>query len=310
MAVLDVKRRLVGEDLDEVNDLLTAVERADGQRPLSDHMWIDLRQGGRSGFAALIAREPGHDHLVAYGQLSRGNDSWLIDLVVHPHHRYEMDEIGPRLMGEAMRVVADEGGGHVHWWVFEPTDAHARLAARLGLRVGRTTLQMRVALPLPDEVRAETAPITTRPFRTGVDEDAWLAVNNRAFAEHPEQGGWTPAVLSSREREPWFDPAGFLLHESDDGALDGFCWTKLHADASPTLGEIYVIAVDPDAAGRGLGRSLVVAGLEHLADSGAPVGMLYVDADNERALRLYHAIGFRQHHVQRAFVGDVAGVAH
>lgn len=305
MRCLDIMREPGPAELAEVSALLEAAERADGHRPLSDHLWLDLVQGGREGFAGLLAWEPGHHHAVGYAQVSRGNGSYALELVIHPHHRYEMGSIGPELLGAALGVVAEEGGGHVHWWVFEPTSAHEAVAVAAGLTPGRQLHQMRVALPL-----AERSGVDVRPFRIGHDEEAWLAVNNRAFRLHPEQGGWSAETIAAREAEEWFDPAGFLLHERD-GRLAAFCWTKVHPDHDPVLGEIYVIAVDPDFHGLGLGRALTVAGLEHLATdtarrSGVPIGMLYVDADNEPAMRLYGSLGFHVHRTDRAYVGDIA----
>ena len=132
--------------------------------------------------------------------------------------------------------------------------------------------------------------ITVRSFVPGEDDAAWLRVNNRAFDNHPDQGDWVEATLQRRLAEPWFDPAGFLLAFDAEG-LAGFCWTKVHeGEPDGPLGEIYVIGVDPDRQGIGLGRALTVGGLEHLSrDRHCPTGMLYVDGANPPALGLYRA---------------------
>ncbi|HZA00063.1 MAG TPA: mycothiol synthase [Acidimicrobiales bacterium] len=296
---LEIKRQLSPTDVDAVSALLRAAERADDHKPLDEHRFLDAAVGGGSDFAGLLAWPPGQDHPVAYAHVVRGTRRWELELVVDPQHRDELDEIGPTMLAAALDVVREEGGGHVHHWVYQPTEAHDRMARSVGLVRGRDLWQLRRALPL-----AEPFDIATRSFEVGRDERAWLEVNNRAFDWHPEQGGWTLEDLRSREAEPWFDPAGFLLHEHD-GRLVGFCWTKVHADHDPPLGEIYVIAVDPDAHGRGLGRALALAGLDYLARQGLRVGMLYVDATNDPANKLYADLGFTRHHTDRAYVGDV-----
>lgn len=300
-----VHRHLTEAQLADVHALVADAERADGARPLSDHLWLDLRQGGRSGFGSVIATEVGHSHIVAYCQVSRGNDSWALEMIIHPHHRYDTAEIGPELLRHALSVVAEEGGGHVHWWVFEPSQMHHDMARAAGLSEGRRLLQLRCTLPLSKEILARRLPLSTRPFRPGVDDAQWLEVNNAAFADHPEQGGWSQETLDARKQEPWFDPEGFVMHHIDDH-LAAFCWTKMHRDTQPVLGEIYVIAVNPVFSGRHLGTQLAIAGLEHLTTTGAEMGMLFVDADNRAAMAMYTSLGFFTHHVERAFVGDIA----
>jgi mycothiol synthase len=309
----EIKRQMASDDIAGVRELLDAAARADGRRPLSDQLYLDLVNGGLDGFAAFLASEPGHAHPVAYGQISRGNDAYTFELVIHPHHRYEMATIGPELIDAAIDVVASDGGGHVNWWVFEPTSAHTRLADAAGMQQGRVLHQMRRPLPTESE-----ATIETRSFVPGIDDEAWLDVNNRAFARHGEQGGWTLDTFVHRQKEPWFDPEGFRVLDID-GRMAGFCWTKVHegvhegvhdggSSGEEPLGEIYVIAVDPDFHGRGLGRQLVLAGLDHPARRGIGTGMLYVDADNTAAVRLYEQLGFTVHSTNAAFVADVSAV--
>jgi mycothiol synthase len=304
VARLEVKRQMGQGDIDAVSELLDVAAEVDDHAPLGEHQWLDLVQGGREGFAGLVAWEPGHGHPVGYAQLTREGHgtgrSWALEFVVDPHHRATGADIGPTLVDAALAVVRAEGGGHVHLWVPKPRPEHDRIAAAAGLRRGRELRQLRRPLP----VEGGHPRLLVRPFRPGVDEEAWLEVNNRAFKWHEEQGGWNLETLRNREAQPWFDPAGFLLHERD-GRLAGFCWTKVHADHDPPLGEIYVIAVDPDFQGRGLGRGLALAGLDWLAEQGLPLGMLYVDADNAPGLHLYESLGFTVDHVDRAYTGDV-----
>ncbi len=198
------------------------------------------------------------------------------------------------LLQAALAAVAGEGGGLARLWVRSGNPTVAEAADALGFREERSLHQLRRPLPVDEPWSLEV-----RPFVVGRDEQAWLDVNNRAFGWHPEQGGWTLEDLRERLAEPWFDPAGFLLHE-EDGRLVGFCWTKEHRDEQPALGEIYVIAVDPAAGVKGLGRPLTLAGLDHLQRQGLTVGMLYVDGGNAAGLSLYDRLGFTVHHTDVA----------
>lgn len=235
----------------------------------------------------------------AYAQVLPGLHTWMLDWDFEP---------GAVDAGrEVLRAALAETDGAAQVWVREPTGEHDAIAASVGLRAGRDLYELRVPLPL-----REAAPrLEWQPFRPGLDEDAWLEVNNRAFSWHPEQGGWSRDQITEHEREPWFDPAGFVMHWVD-GRLAGFCWTKVHpADGGePPLGEIYVIAADPDFAGRGLGRALTATGLDWMhRERAIDVGMLYVDADNAAAVHLYDRMGFTRHHTDRAYARGELGLA-
>ena len=243
--------------------------------------------------ALALAEDPGGAWLVPVDGV------WEIDLGSLPDEREAAVRASTERLATAVDALAARGGGRLRLWVRGPDDAPATSAEAAGMRMTRELLQMRRPLPVD-----EPWSLDVRPFVVGRDEAAWLTVNNRAFAWHPEQSDMTLRELRDKESEPWFDPDGFLLHEVD-GDLLGFCWTKVHADSDPPVGEIFVIAVDPAAHKRGLGRQLVLAGLDHLHRAGLGIGMLYVESDNDPAVRLYRDLGFTVHCTDRAYTLEV-----
>lgn len=269
--------------------LAEACRDADGVAPLSEHGLLHVRyvadgprgrdlvltvDGEIAGYAYLDppTADPHSDAPEVSGELMIG-----------PDHRGR--GLGRALAAEA---VAAAGGHALRLWAHGDLPAAAALAAAAGFERFRALWQMRRPLGEPLAEPVLPAGRTLRSFVPGRDEDAWLALNARAFAKHPEQGGWTRHDLEWREREPWFDPAGFFIAEKD-GVMTGFHWTKVH---SPSLGEVYVVGVDPAEQGSGLGRALTLAGLHHLRDRGTAEAMLYVDEDNVAAIRMYEALGF------------------
>ena len=92
-----------------------------------------------------------------------------------------------------------------------------------------------------------------------------------------------------RRTADWFDPAGLFVAEQD-GNLVGFHWTKI----DQRVGEVYVLAVDPDQPASGVGRALLSRGLEHLAGADVAAIELYVEASSARAVELYTAAGFAE----------------
>jgi mycothiol synthase len=292
MRLVEVIRRPTRAELSELVAFVDGVAEQTGVLPLSDHLWLDLQAGGADGFLAVrIADATGS---LALAQVSAGNDASSLEVVVRPG----LDD-GERVRDDALETAVDMfdrvGGGALHWWVDDPTGHDRAVAERFGMAPVRELFEMR--RPLPADRHAS---VSTRDFDAERDVEAWLHVNNRAFAEHTEQGGWTRETFAKRAAEPWFDPTGFRLHERD-GRLAGFCWTKLHTDRDPVIGEIYVIAVDPDFHGIGLGTELTLAGLDAITSRGVSMASLYVDAGNTAAVRVYDRLGFTVHHARTAF---------
>jgi mycothiol synthase len=298
MAVVDL-RALPAPDRASLRSLLQRANAASDHPPLPEPQQLAVSHVAEApdGERIVLARQGAG--LVGVALLSPARDgSTVVHVVVHPDA--PAAALGPALLERAVQEAPR--GAPIHFWVMQASATDDVRAAAEGFVPERDLLQMRVALPLPADVVAATRPLVTRAFVVGRDEEPWVEMNNRAFAGHPEQGAWTVAELQERMAADWVELDDFLIADDPDGpGLIGACWTKVHRDRNPVLGEIYVIDVDPRHHGQGWGRSLTVAGLTHLAARGITVGMLYTDATNVAAVALYRSLGFTVDHIDRSY---------
>jgi mycothiol synthase len=303
---LDVRMRLDPAQVGEVREVVAAAGEADGVHPLSEHVTLHLGHGGDPQARNVLARVDGRLAGYAHLDLTDAVEGASAELVVHPDLRRQ--GIGQALVGQLLGLTSD---GRLRLWAHGSHPAAERLALRLGFHRARVLWQMRRSLyaPLPEPVFADG--VTVRTFVPGQDEDTWVAVNNAAFAEHPDQGRWSVEDLMVREKEPWFDPEGFFLAERA-GEVVAFHWTKIHGatqhlavhtdhdhddgqshdHAHDPIGEVYVVGVAPSAQGQGLGPAMTLTGLRHLRSRGLAQAMLYVDEVNTNAIRVYERLGF------------------
>lgn len=299
-----------------VRRLAEAAATHDGVAPLSEQPLLHLATD--ADWLTHVVAHDKHGGVTGYLQVDRGGDVASAELVVHPDHRRR--RTGSMLLRTAERDARlptvsgapGQRGKELRVWAHGDLPAARAFAVDRGYTVVRELLLL--ARPLtpvepvePVETQVSTSSTTegfrVRTFRPGADDEAWVHLNARAFADHPEQGRLTTADLRDRQEEPWFDPDGFFLVEPTDptGPTDpatvppvAFLWTKIEPDQPDGArdGEIYAVGVDPSAQGRGLGRMLTGVALEHLARAGCDRAVLYVDGDNSAARATYAGAGF------------------
>ncbi|HEY7717945.1 MAG TPA: mycothiol synthase [Pedococcus sp.] len=293
----------------EVRAVLDRAEASDGAAALDEAALLALRHRGLAGSTLLVTGEP----VAGFAWLREDDLSVVVDPAARAAGR------GRALVAAAVARGLPDG---LTAWSHGNHPAAAALAREFGFTRVRDLWVMRRSLddlPPPPEPGAGGG-VVVRPFRPGQDEEAFLAVNAEAFADHPEQGTMSRADLEQRMAEPWFDPAGFFVAEARPGELPGtttdpadapaglvgFHWTKVHHGERP-VGEVYVVGVSPRAQGGGLGALLTLTGLHHLAGQGLREVLLYVESDNAPAVAVYSRLGFTHAdadtHVQYRFRG-------
>ncbi|MEM6753712.1 MAG: GNAT family N-acetyltransferase [Cyanobacteria bacterium P01_C01_bin.38] len=87
----------------------------------------------------------------------------------------------------------------------------------------------------------------------------------------------------------------------DDGSIVGFVAAKLHPEDS--MGEIYMVAVEPDFQGQGIGSALIEFALDWMKNAGMSIAMVETasDSGHEKARHTYEKVGFELFPIARYF---------
>lgn len=304
----------ISMELGSVQDagpLLSRAEAHDGSSPVSDQAMLAVSQGQRELFLFRSASGT----VVAAGIIGQGE----LDLVVDPEHRSH--GVGTAALELLLEHNRAGSSGNILAWAHGVNPAANALLERAKFTPVRSLYRMALD---PDLLPAAGSPVTLPagftlrnfdPSRPG-DAEAWVRVNAAAFATHPEQGRISVQDFALMRKEPWYDDADLFLLETDDGTgspddgteshLVGYTWVKTQPSAASegdtasdggaaggnTETELYAVGVDPEYAGKGLGRTLLDVTLARMADHDPSRVTLYVDGENERAVRMYETAGF------------------
>jgi mycothiol synthase len=276
--------------------LIKAAHDFDGTPPIAEHVLLHLRHGGDKSDSHLVIEE--NNQVIAYAHLDTTDlvAGPSVEAVVHPNHRGK--GLGSSILKEAIKVCGDKTR------IWSHGDLPNAKAIATSLKLERLWSNLLMSKPL-SEIQPVKSKYSIRTFIPDFDNQAFLLLNNKVFANYPDQGGWSEDDIKVRLNESWFDEKGFFVAE-DKGKLIGFCWTKIHGahthshtgedddHGHEALGEIYILAVNPDYRGQGVGRDLTITGLNYLKYQGLNNVMLYVGVENKSAFNLYKSLGFNE----------------
>ncbi len=242
--------------------------------------------------AHLVNPAGGEGRMIARAAVGPSNQEGSTHGVVEVHPDYRGRGLGSKLYDLVEGQARAQGTNTL---MIESNQRHTLLhefLARRGFEFDRYIWTM--LLPPDQLVPAPTWPpgITVRTFVPGQDEQLYWRTFNDTFADHYAHTDMPLEHFVYISQRPSFDPAGaFFAFEGDKVA--GMCIPLIRAGTEDE-GWIDDLGVMPDYRRQGLGRALLLAGVNWLRTKVSTV-KLGVEGKNQRALPLYTSVGFREH---------------
>ena len=217
----------------------------------------------------------------------------VLDCLVHPEHRRK--GIATELFHRARHRAIELGARIVHLNIPQDNVAAKSLLSRLGFELIRRFPELRLELGKVRLLNAGHSVYQCRHLQHD-EEDKLTDVQNRSFAD---TWGYNPSTIERityRVNQGDCSPEDVILVCEGDKPI-GYCWTTINPEENIALGiskgRIYMLGVDPDYRGKGIGKLALLKGLSHLRGKGIEVAELTVDSENRAACALYESVGFK-----------------
>ncbi|MFO7167878.1 MAG: GNAT family N-acetyltransferase [Chloroflexota bacterium] len=247
--------------------------------------------------------------LVGYGELwaheETADGDGFLWFQVHPELRGEIErdmlawadarlrELGRRMLRVAARDVEAQRAALLESLGFEPV--------RYFLRMVR---------PLDEPIPEPVFPAGYTLRDGDHDPQAWADLYNESFVDHFNFHAREAEHVRHWQSEPDYRPDLNLVAVAPDGTLAAFAWCSINVQENERLGRrdgwIGLLGTRRGHRRIGLGRAMLLSGMQRLRAAGMERAALGVDAASPTgATKLYESVGFRTEHSRTLYSRDV-----
>lgn len=215
----------------------------------------------------------------------------ILDCLLHPEHRRQ--GLATKLLDCATLRAGELKAKVAHANVMEDNKVARDVLSRLDFKVVRLFLELRLRLDDSYHPTIISDTYSYHQLRNG-EEDKLTRLQNRCFTDTWGYNPNTPEGIVQRLKLSQSSPDDVVLIYDSDKPV-GYCWAIACHDEEAAVEKkwrIYMLGVDPDYRGKGIGRKVLLTGLSHLKNKGIQISELTVDSENKAACSLYYSVGF------------------
>jgi len=217
----------------------------------------------------------------------------LLNCMVHPLYRRK--GVAQRMFSFAVSRTKEMGIKAIQIDIPKTNVTARSLLSRSGFKFIRRFLELKLDfynIRMPD---VKHSAFKNRRLRPG-EENKLTEIQNLSFI-----GTWgynpnTTEEIIYRINMSDCSPEDVIVAYKEDKFV-GYCWTTINTEENIAKGEkkgkVHMMGVDPDYQNRGIGKQILLAGLNHLLNKGIETVELTADNENQAALSLYESIGFK-----------------